>query len=157
MNKCVLCLTVCLSLMLTALLPQARAATQDRNKEAEAPQEAALAAPEKPQESRELWSGSLYTSSYRAGVCIDPESGKVRGVLLLRTMGGQVDTYHFWGSMDNGDIRASHSSGHNFQGRFISGEAVTGTITLKSGRNIELTGTRTQNAPLTDTCRPLPD
>lgn len=115
----------------------------------------ALQAPATTPEQRELWSGSLYTSTYRAGACIDHE-GKVRGVLLLRTMSGKTDTYHFDGTLEDGTIRASHNSGHRFKGTFPSTEEVKGTITLKSGRSIKLTGKRELNVPLTESCRPLP-
>lgn len=111
---------------------------------------------EQPQEIRELWSGALYTSTYKAGVCIDP-AGKVRGVLLVRTMGGAVDPYHFSGSMEDGIFRASHGSGHTFKGSFASDDEVRGTITLKSGRNINLSGKRQRDVSLTDRCRPLPE
>lgn len=118
-------------------------------------QEAPASAPDTPPaEIRELWSGSLYTSTYKAGVCIAPD-GKVRGVLLLRTMGGKTDTYHFYGSLENGIIRASHGSGHRFAGSFASADEVQGTITLKSGRSINMTGKREHNVELTESCRPL--
>lgn len=107
-------------------------------------------------EQRELWSGSLYTSTYRAGACIAPD-GKVRGVLLLRTAGGAVDTYHFDGTFENGIIRARHSSGHSFKGSFPADKEITGTITLKSGRTVTLSGNRQRDVKLTETCRPLPE
>lgn len=109
-----------------------------------------------PQTSRELWSGSLYTSTYRAGVCLDPD-GAVRGVLLVRTMNGAVDPYHFYGTFKDGIVRASHGSGHSFEGSFSSDKEVTGTITLKGGRKVTLTGKRQKNVTLTETCRPLPE
>lgn len=119
------------------------------------PAEASPKAQEQPKEQREIWSGSLYTSTYQAGVCIDP-AGKVRGVLLVRTMGGAVDPYHFSGNVEDGIIRATHSSGHTFKGSFTSDNEVQGTITLKSGRNITMSGKRQHDVALTDRCRPLP-
>lgn len=116
---------------------------------------APLTPPSPPIEQREMWSGSLYTSTYRAGACITHE-GKVRGVLLLRTMSGKTDTYHFNGTLEDGIIRASHTSGHRFKGTFPSTTEVKGTITLKSGRSISLTGKRELDVPLTESCRPLP-
>ncbi|MEG2172929.1 MAG: hypothetical protein RRY29_06685 [Desulfovibrionaceae bacterium] len=106
-------------------------------------------------EERELWSGSLYTSTYRAGACIAPD-GTVRGVLLLRTSSGAVDTYHFSGKRENGSIQAQHSSGHAFLGSFPSDTIITGTITLKSGRTITLSGMRQRGVELDESCRPLP-
>lgn len=106
-------------------------------------------------ELRELWTGRLYTSTYRAGVCVRPD-GDLRGVLLLRLASGAVDVYHFQGRMENGDITARHSSGHKFQGRFADENAVVGKIVLKSGRRVDLRGRRVRGTILsTDTCRPL--
>lgn len=139
-----------------SLLPFALRAETFTEPGQQAAQEASPEVQEQPKELHELWSGALYTSTYKAGVCIDP-AGKVRGVLLVRTMGGAVDPYHFSGSMENGIIRATHSSGHTFKGSFASDNEVQGTITLKSGRNISMSGKREHNVPLTDRCRPLPE
>lgn len=109
-----------------------------------------------PHTSRELWSGALYTSTYRAGVCIEAD-GAVRGVLLVRTMNGAVDPYHFYGTFKDGIVRATHGSGHSFEGSFNSDHEITGTIILKGGRKVTLTGKRHVDVPLTDSCRPLPE
>lgn len=108
-----------------------------------------------PTETRELWTGDLYSSSYRAGLCLGSD-GKVRGVLLLRVPSGKVDVYHFHGEHGGGRVSARHSSGHSFNGEFDGEDKVSGTIKLKSGFTVKLKGQRTQGVELTDTCRPLP-
>ncbi len=103
----------------------------------------------------ELWTGSLYTSTYRAGLCIESD-GRVRGVLLLKLKNGQIDTYHFYGIMDsNGIIKAKHKSGHLFVGKFDDEISVSGDVTLSNGFSVELKGDRLQNATLTERCGPL--
>lgn len=109
-----------------------------------------------PTETRELWTGSLYSSTYRAGVCLGTD-GKARGVLLLRVSPEKVDVYHFNGEYGEGGIKLRHSSGHVFKGRVDDPHEVTGTITLKNGFNIKLKGARTHDVELTETCRPLPE
>lgn len=103
---------------------------------------------------RELWTGKLYSSTFRAGVCVNAE-GDVRGVLLLRLKSGKVDIYHFEGKMTGDEITARHSSGHKFRGNLTGGDAVAGEITLKNGMRLEMRGRRTHGVPLAeDTCRP---
>lgn len=106
--------------------------------------------------TRELWTGKLYSSTYRAGVCLKSD-GSVQGVLLLRVPSGKVDVYHFYGQHAAGRVSAKHSSGHTFDGQLENEQVVSGTIRLKSGFTIELEGQRTHHVELTETCRPLPD
>ncbi len=117
-----------------------------------------ISAPKQAQETiGELWTGSVYTSTFRAGACIAPD-GKVNGVLLLKLKNGQVDTYHFYGTMDkDGIIRAKHHSGYKFKGRFDSAVKVSGEATLNNGFTIDLEGDRFQNTKLTERCGPLPE
>ena len=61
-------------------------------------------------ERSEVWDGKMYSSTFRAAMCVAPD-GKARGVLLLRQRSGKVDTYHFYGEERNGVIAVSHSSG----------------------------------------------
>ena len=103
---------------------------------------------------REVWSGKLYSSTYRAGVCLG-EDGGLRGVLYLRTSSGQVDTYHFIGRHDQGRVLARHHSGHEFQGQLDNNTEVSGTIILSNGFKIKLTGQREAQAQLTENCGPL--
>ncbi|MBR4741785.1 MAG: hypothetical protein IK079_02645 [Desulfovibrio sp.] len=105
-------------------------------------------------EKTELWSGSIYTSTFRCGICTRPD-GQARGVLLLKTMFGQVDVYHLYGSIKNGKMDLRHSSGHHVQGVVTGPESVKGTITLGTGRVISFTGKRKLNVPLTADCSPL--
>lgn len=112
---------------------------------------------ERPVEVRELWTGSLYSSTYKVGVCFSAD-GNVRGVVQLRLYNGQVDVYHIVGSVQNNEIQARHSSGHTFKGRLVPGDKVEGTIKLKNGMKVQLEGKRTYDVPLApENCAPLPE
>ena len=129
------------------------------------PQAVSAAAPESgqgagasgaPVEVRELWTGSLYSSTYRVGVCISAQ-GTVRGVVQLRLYNGKVDVYHIDGTVLNNDIEAHHSSGHKFKGRLVSADSVEGVISLKNGMNVRLEGKRAHDVELApEDCAPLP-
>lgn len=106
--------------------------------------------------TRELWTGKIYASTYRAGVCLK-KNGTVWGVLLLTVPSGKVDVYHFYGRHENGRVSAKHTSGHTFEGQLENEQMVSGTIRLKSGFTVDLKGQRTHNVELTETCRPLPE
>ena len=109
-----------------------------------------------PVEVRELWTGSLYSSTYRVGVCISAQ-GTVRGVVQLRLYNGKVDVYHIDGTVLNNDIEAHHSSGHKFKGRLVSADSVEGVISLKNGMNVRLKGKRAHDVELApEDCAPLP-
>ena len=109
-----------------------------------------------PVEVRELWTGSLYSSTYRVGVCFSAQ-GKVRGVVELRLYNGKVDVYHIDGTVQNNDIEAHHSSGHKFKGRLASADTVEGVISLKNGMNVRLEGKRAHDVVLApEDCAPLP-
>lgn len=174
----VLQLILAVALVLTALDPGAFAATARSGFLAQAsgaPQEnrpdaapAAQAAPtgepamdaaSAPQtrsgEVTELWTGSLYTSTYRVGLCFSAQ-GTVRGVVHLRLHNGQVDVYHIVGSVSDNQVQASHSSGHSFKGRLLSHDRVEGVISLKNGMKIKLEGKRAHDVPLAaENCAPL--
>jgi len=109
-----------------------------------------------PVEVRELWTGSLYSSTYRVGLCFSAQ-GKVRGVVHLRLYNGKVDVYHIDGTVQNNEIEAHHSSGHKFKGRLASADTVEGVISLKNGMNIKLEGKRAHDVQLApEDCAPLP-
>ena len=59
-------------------------------------------------ERRELWTGSLYSSTYRAGICIK-SNGDVYGALYLRQANGAVDRYTISGKVDGERITARHN------------------------------------------------
>ncbi|MDR2054464.1 MAG: hypothetical protein LBQ10_01130 [Desulfovibrio sp.] len=107
-----------------------------------------------PVEATELWTGSLYTSTYRAGLCFSPQ-GAVRGVLHLRLKNGKVDVYHIAGVIHGNEIEASHSSGHKFTGELVAPDRVEGVIALKNGMKIELSGRRERGVLLApEDCAP---
>ncbi|MDR3319684.1 MAG: hypothetical protein LBS77_01725 [Desulfovibrio sp.] len=106
-------------------------------------------------EVTELWTGGLYTSTYRVGICLS-SIGDIRGVVYLRRMNGKMDVYHIVGTIHDNKIEASHSSGHTFEGKLVTPDTVKGVITLKSGLKIELGGMRKQGVPLApEDCAPL--
>ena len=103
----------------------------------------------------ELWSGSIYTSTFKCGFCFS-QNGKARGVLQLKTFYGQVDTYHLYGTIKNNKVDLRHSSGHHVQGEILSDQAVKGSITLGTGRTIDFKGQRKQGVRLAKSdCAPL--
>ncbi len=104
-------------------------------------------------ETKELWSGSIYTSTFRFGICYT-KSGQARGVLHLTTLYGQTDEYHFYGQMKNGSLDLRHSSGHHAVGEIIAADRVKGTITLGTGRKVNFKGKRAVGVSLTDDCAP---
>ena len=115
------------------------------------------AIPSAPSEVSELWTGSLFTSTYRVGVCFS-SAGRARGVLHLRLRGGQLDVYHFTGTIRGMDVEVSHHSGHRFKGRIVSADSVEGIIRLKNGMEIKLKGKRRIDVPLApDDCSPPDD
>lgn len=137
-------------------------AVEQRSEQKDTPFSAGDAATAKPSaantpvEVRELWTGSLYSSTYRVGVCVSAQ-GTVRGVVHLRLYNGKVDVYHIDGTVRNNDIEAHHSSGHSFKGRLASADRVEGVISLKNGMNVRLEGKRTHDAQLApEDCAPLP-
>lgn len=106
-------------------------------------------------ELKEIWSGSLYSSTYRAGLCIAAD-GKVRGVLHLRLSDGKIDEYHFYGHIKDDRIEVSHSSGHVFKGRLMARDVVEGDVSLKNGMTVHLKGKRSHDVRLAPTnCAPL--
>ena len=171
---CLAALCVCFCLMTVGVFA-ARAAevqtTQDQNPGSQVEQHgeqkstpptaggtatATPSAANAPVEVRELWTGSLYSSTYRVGVCVSAQ-GTVRGVVHLRLYNGKVDVYHIDGTVRNNDIEAHHSSGHSFKGRLASADKVEGVISLKNGMNVRLEGKRIHDAPLApEDCAPLP-
>ena len=101
---------------------------------------------------RELWTGSLYSATYRAGICIR-SNGDVYGALYLRQAGGAVDRYTISGKVEGDRITARHNSGHEFKGRFVSGDTVQGELTLKSGHKLEVRALRGPEPEVDEFCR----
>ena len=165
-SMCFKCAALCLALFAGLGVPAVRAA-----KAAPAPPAAAASTSAsvsaavtgtpstqegRPVEVRELWTGSLYSSTYRVGVCVSAQ-GNVRGVVHLRLYNGKVDVYHIDGTVQNNEIEAHHSSGHKFKGRLASADTVEGVISLKNGMNIKLEGKRAHDVELApEDCAPLP-
>lgn len=107
-------------------------------------------------ETTELWTGALYSSTFRAGMCISA-TGRIKGALFLRLANGQVDEYHFRGTVKDNHVAAYHSSGHAFAGQLVSPDKVEGRIQLKNGMALFLEGKREQDVELNyNDCSPLP-
>ena len=106
------------------------------------------------EERRELWTGSLYSSTYRAGICIK-SNGEVYGALYLRQAGGVVDRYTISGKVDGDRITAKHHSGHEFKGRFASENTVQGELTLKNGHKMNVRALRGPEPEVDEFCRLL--
>lgn len=104
------------------------------------------------EERREIWTGSLYSSTYRAGICINAH-GDLRGAVYLRQITGAVDRYTVSGKVEDDRITAAHHSGHEFRGRFASPDSVRGELKLKNGRTLEVRAARSQNAEVDESCR----
>ncbi len=114
-----------------------------------------LSAEIEPDVQKELWSGRMYSSTFKAGVCID-NKGDVRGVLFLRLKEGKISTYTYSGSKNsNNEFNLRHHSGHSFKGKFESDSVVSGKVKTKNGYTVNLKGKRTLNAPLGPRCQPL--
>jgi len=103
------------------------------------------------EERRELWTGSLYSSTYRAGICIKSD-GNVYGALYLRQANGAVDRYTISGRVDGDRITARHNAGHEFKGRFID-DTVQGELTLKNGYKLNVRALRGPEPEVDEFCR----
>ena len=104
------------------------------------------------EERRELWTGSLYSSTYRAGICIK-SNGDMYGALYLRQAAGAVDRYTISGKVDGEHITARHHSGHEFTGRFASENTVQGELTLKNGHKLAVRALRGPAPEVDEFCR----
>jgi len=129
---CILTLCFCVIVLPRHLAPNARAASDE--------------------ERRELWTGSLYSSTYRAGICIK-SNGDVYGALYLRQANGAVDRYTISGRVDGERITARHNSGHEFTGRFVSEDTVQGKLTLKNGHKLNVQASRGPEPEVDEFCR----
>lgn len=74
----------------------------------------------------------------RAVANVECKEESLQGVLFLHTISGRVDTYHFRGSVKDGNIEASHRDGHHFQGRAVGQGKVSGLLTTKTGIRIPI-------------------
>jgi len=104
------------------------------------------------EEQRELWTGRLYSSTYRAGICIK-SNGDMHGALYLRQANGAVDRYTVVGKIDGDLITATHHSGHKFKGRFTSKDTVRGELTLKNGYKLKVRAQRSPNPEVDEFCQ----
>lgn len=70
---------------------------------------------------------------------IQHSGASISGVLRTHGPFGQNNTYHFTGTAGyDGTIKASHKSGHSFQGRVTEDGRVVGTVTTRFGTTIPI-------------------
>lgn len=108
-------------------------------------------------ERQEDWTGSVFTSTFRAGICVDPERGSARATLLLRTRSGDVDEYHFFGTLEGTRMRMTHSSGHVFEGGTCDGGRAHGRVRMRGGMRVSLDAACAPAGHVRDDCAPPPD
>lgn len=105
-------------------------------------------------ECAEVWEGKMYSSTFRAAMCVAPD-GRARGVLLLRRSSGEVDTYHFYGEEKDGVIAVAHSSGHRLEARHTAPATVRGALRLANGMKISFDAALTEAGRVSEECAPL--
>ena len=105
-------------------------------------------------ETTELWTGSILTASYRAGVCTKKD-GSARGVLYLTHANGQTDVYHVYGHKKGNYFELRHESGHTGQITEAGDGSLTGTVRIKNKYKVSVKGRSQLNVKLSDDCAPL--
>lgn len=108
-------------------------------------------------ERQEDWTGSVFTSSFRAGICVDPERGSARATMHLRTRSGDVDEYHFFGTLEGTRMHMAHSSGHVFEGDLCAGGRAHGKMRMAGGMRVSLDADCAPADLVRDDCAPPPD
>lgn len=63
----------------------------------------------------------------------------ISGVLRITNPRGKEDVYHFTGTLENGMVKASHHSGHSFQGRIRDDNQLEGVLTTREGKTFPIT------------------
>lgn len=87
-----------------------------------------------------LWRGSMFGSDVQAR--IEREGKDVKAEVVVHSLNGQTNMYHFFGSMENGRMRLKHCSGHVFEGRAQSDSLITGVLTTGGGTKLDIRATR---------------
>lgn len=105
-------------------------------------------------ETTELWTGSILTARYRAGVCTKKD-GSARGVLYLTHASGQTDVYHVYGYKKGNYFELRHESGHIGQITESGDGSLKGTVRIKNKYNVSVRGRSQLNVKLSDDCAPL--
>ena len=87
-----------------------------------------------------LWRGSMYGSDVQASI---ERAGKdVKAVVVVHSLNGETNMYHFFGEMENGRLRLTHNSGHVFVGQAESDSVITGVLTTGGGTRLDIRATR---------------
>ncbi len=116
--------------------------------------ELAKAGPQEQEETTELWTGSILTATFRAGVCTKKD-GTARGVLYLTHANGNTDVYHVYGHKKDNLFELSHSSGHSGQIRESEDGSLKGIVRIKNKYKFNVKGRSQLHVQLTDDCAPL--
>ncbi len=82
------------------------------------------------------WEGSYMGS--RLKIQFTQSGRNVNGVLRIEGRAGIEDVYHFTGTYDRGNIVASHSDGHHFQGKLTENRRLVGVVTTSKGAKFNL-------------------
>lgn len=88
-----------------------------------------------------LWVTSMYGNAVE---CHLEQRGQfLYGVAQVTTRSGERNTYHLGGLIANGEVRASHGSGHGFVGKLEGENRIAGQFTFKDGPTIGMQAERT--------------
>jgi len=79
---------------------------------------------------------------YRLEAHVEHRGESIQGVAYLHSPMGTKDTYHFTGTFHQGEVVASHHSGHTFRGQLISADEVMGVLVTARGERWTLTARR---------------
>ena len=82
------------------------------------------------------WEGSYMGS--RLKIQFQQSGRNVNGLLRVQGRAGIEDVYHFTGTYDRGNIYASHSDGHSFQGKLTDDRRLVGVVTTSKGTKFNL-------------------
>ncbi|MCF6291486.1 MAG: hypothetical protein L3J03_10885 [Desulfobacterales bacterium] len=96
------------------------------------------------------WNSSVWGHTVLAEVKQTGE--KISGVAYLYGLLGEVNIYHFNGTLDKDKLTASHYSGHMFAGQFLPDGRLKGILTTKNGRRFSVC-----ISPSTSGSPPLPE
>ncbi|MFH1090412.1 MAG: hypothetical protein V1742_02465 [Pseudomonadota bacterium] len=90
------------------------------------------------------YSGRWEAKVFLAKVYADMEQrgDQIKGVAYVHQPWGKVDVYHFQGWVRNGQVTASHFTGHVFKGVVTPEGTVAGVLTTAKGYNLKVEASR---------------
>jgi len=69
---------------------------------------------------------------------VNQHGSKISGVAYVYAPFGKKDQYHFTGSVNNGQIVASHHEGHLFNGKLTPEGRIVGIIKTRGGHRFDV-------------------